>query len=180
MTAKLLLWNQRGLRPKVAFMGGIQRSKGNYGIHGADRVRQTAPFATILAKHTVGQRVGLRYSAGILWNAGVAADPVRDQRFGFLEVFRNTNPLRNFAIWHYSAAADFPIAGPISGTVESYGGTGFHSYIPGTHAFTTGVRYTRKAATLQMRYARSVSNFPVAWSLGVDAAYQLRWRRHRQ
>jgi hypothetical protein len=128
----------------------------------------------------VGQRVGLRYSAGILWNAGVAADPVRDQRFGFLEVFRNTNPLRNFAIWNYSAAADFPIAGPISGTVESYGGTGFHSYIPGTHAFTTGVRYTRKAATLQMRYARSVSNFPVAWSLGVDAAYQLRWRRHRQ
>lgn len=157
--AKLLLWDEHGPRPKTAMMAGIGR---------------TDPFVSVLAEHSLGKQISLRYRAGRMWNCGTLRQPAVNHFFKFGEFIFNPNKRRNFSIWNYSAAVDFPIVGAFRGVAESYGG--FAPYVEATHVLNGGVMFTHRAATFQVSYAKSLSTSPFDWSLSVSFAYHLRWR----
>lgn len=134
------------------------------------------PFVNVLAQNRLGQRAALRYSVGGAWDSGTLQKPaVVKVMFGYPPI--NPNPHNDFSLWTYSAAVDYRIVNRLQGFTEIYGGAGYSQYIPATRIFRAGLAHTGRSVMVAVVGSKTISNYPVDWTLGVGLTYRLLLRK---
>jgi hypothetical protein len=86
----------------------------------------------------------------------------------------NPNPQNEFSLWTYSAALDYRIVNRFQGFTEIYGGAGYSHYIPATRIFRFGLARAGSSVLVAVVGSKTISNYPIDWTLGVGLTYFLR------
>ena len=157
---KLSLLRGRRFKPTATIQAGTGRS----------------PFVNVLAQNRLGQRAALRYSVGGAWDSGTLQKPaVVRAMFGYPWI--NPNPHNDFSLWTYSAALDYRIVNRFQGFSEIYGGPSYSHYILATRIFRAGLARAGGSVVVAVVVSKTISNYPVDWTLGVALTYRLRLRK---